>query len=144
MKIFWWGMVKNGYDQSGLWTTKLTVFQDWTNGIKWVFACWYKFMQIKRCLKILGLAWSKMHMASHAVGLENWQYLRVNKWNKQYLRVNRWNFLHIYADWKYELSWLFGCWQWCNSFLLDWYPTLSFLNAEDPLQLYFLFKRKTV
>ena len=27
---------------------------------------------------------------------------------------------------------------WCNSFWLDRYPTLWLLNAEDPLQLYFL------
>ena len=39
------------YGQSGLWTLKLTVSQEWTNGINWYFACWYYFMQIK--LKVL-------------------------------------------------------------------------------------------
>ena len=41
---FWLGMVKNGYGQSSLWTLKLTVSQEWTDGINWFFACWYKFM----------------------------------------------------------------------------------------------------
>ena len=44
-KIFWLGMVKNGCGQSGHWTLKLTVSEEWT-GINWFFACWYKSMQI--------------------------------------------------------------------------------------------------
>ena len=32
-KYFWLGMVKNGYGQSSLWTLKLTVSQEWTDGI---------------------------------------------------------------------------------------------------------------
>ena len=43
-------------------------------------------------------------------------------------------------EWVYELSWFFECRLWCNNFWLDWYPTLWFLNAEGPLQLYFLFQ----
>ena len=88
-KIFWLGMVKNGCDQSGLWTPKLIIsqewtdgtnlifciliqidknrklikngrdqpgfgtlkltlkFKKWTDGINWVFACWYKFRNSK-------------------------------------------------------------------------------------------------
>ena len=45
--IFWLGMIKNGCG-CGLWTLKLTVSQEWTDGMKWFLACWYKFMQIKR------------------------------------------------------------------------------------------------
>ena len=48
-------MVKNEYGQSGLWTLELSVSQEWTNGINWVFAFWYNFMQISRWLKILGV-----------------------------------------------------------------------------------------
>ena len=44
-KNFWLGMVKNGCGQSGHWTLKLTVSEEWT-GINWFFACWYKSMQI--------------------------------------------------------------------------------------------------
>ena len=55
LKIFCQGMVTNGYIQCGLWTLKLTVFQEWTGEINWFFVCWYKFMQIKRWWKILGV-----------------------------------------------------------------------------------------
>ena len=44
-KIFWLRMIKNRCDQSGLWNSKLTVSQEWTDGINWFFACWYKFMK---------------------------------------------------------------------------------------------------
>ena len=56
------GMVENGWDQSGLWTPKLTVSQEWNDGINWFFACCYNFTQIKRWLKILGV---KMGVPSH-------------------------------------------------------------------------------
>ena len=36
----------------GLWSVKLTVCQEWTDGINWFFACWYKFMQIEMQLEI--------------------------------------------------------------------------------------------
>ena len=42
-------MVKNGCCLSDLWNLKLA------DGIKLFFTCWYKFTQIKRWRKILGL-----------------------------------------------------------------------------------------
>ena len=59
LKLFWSGMVKNGYGQSGLWSLKLMASLKWTNGINWFFACWYNFMQIKRWLKVLGVGMVK-------------------------------------------------------------------------------------
>ena len=35
--FFWLGIVKNGCQQSGLWTLKLTVSQGWADGIYWFF-----------------------------------------------------------------------------------------------------------
>ena len=35
-------MVKNGCDQSGDRTVKMTVSEEWIDGIDWFFACWYK------------------------------------------------------------------------------------------------------
>ena len=35
--------------------SKLTLSQKSSYGINWVFACWYNFIQIKKCLKILGV-----------------------------------------------------------------------------------------
>ena len=54
-KFFGLGVVKNGWSQSGLWTPKLTVSQEWTDEINLFFACWYRFMQIKRWLKFFGV-----------------------------------------------------------------------------------------
>ena len=48
-------MVKNGFGQSGFWTLKLTVSQEWNDEINYFFAYRYKFMQIKRQLKIFGV-----------------------------------------------------------------------------------------
>ena len=39
--MFWVGMVKNGCDQSGHGTQKLT------DGIKFFFSCWYEFKKAK-------------------------------------------------------------------------------------------------
>ena len=38
-KNFGVGMVKNGYDQSGHGALKLTVSQNWKDGMNWFFAC---------------------------------------------------------------------------------------------------------
>ena len=46
-KFFGVSMVKNGCGQSGHKTLKLTVSQKWTDGIKWVFACWSRFSWFK-------------------------------------------------------------------------------------------------
>ena len=46
------GIVKNGCGQSCYGTLKLTVSEEWTDGINWFFACWYRFTKIK--------SWSKM------------------------------------------------------------------------------------
>ena len=44
-------MIKNGCDKSGDGTLKLTVPEEWTDGINWFFACWYKFSKTR--------SWSK-------------------------------------------------------------------------------------
>ena len=38
LNIFWLGMFKNRCGQSSLWTLKLTVSQEWKDGINWFFA----------------------------------------------------------------------------------------------------------
>ena len=75
MQVFWLGMVKNGSGQSGLWTLKLTVIEEWTDGINcFFFSRLHKFMQIKKCFlkadqKCFGLAWSKMGVATLLMGI---------------------------------------------------------------------------
>ena len=42
------GMVSgNRCGQSGGGTPKLTVFEEWTDGINWFYACWYRFAKIE-------------------------------------------------------------------------------------------------
>ena len=54
LKMFWVGMVKNGCGQSGHRTLKLTVSQEWIDGLNWFFACWCKFKKLKVISMILG------------------------------------------------------------------------------------------
>ena len=46
------GMVKNGCGQSCDGILKLTVSEEWIDGIDWYFACWYSFTKIKSWSKI--------------------------------------------------------------------------------------------
>ena len=41
-------MIKNGCDQSGHGTLKLTVSQEWLDGMNWFFVCWCTFGKAKR------------------------------------------------------------------------------------------------
>ena len=52
-------MTKNGCGQSGLWTLKLVVSQEWNDGTNWPFACWSNFTQIKKWLKIFEVSKAK-------------------------------------------------------------------------------------
>ena len=69
VKIFWFGMVKNGYDQSVLWTLKFTVSQEWTEGINWFLHVGTNSCKLKGDWKVLRLAWSKIGVASQVMGL---------------------------------------------------------------------------
>ena len=80
---------KNGYGQSGLWPLKLTVSQEGTDGINWFFACWYKFMQIKKRFKIFGVCMVKNGCGQYGDGTLK---------------------LIVAAEWTDEISWIFACW----------------------------------
>ena len=43
LKVLGVGMVKNGCGQSCDGTLKLTVSEEWADGISWFLACWYRF-----------------------------------------------------------------------------------------------------
>ena len=53
LKILGVGVVKNACGQSGDGTLKLTLSEEWTNGINWFFACWCRFITVK--------SWSKFY-----------------------------------------------------------------------------------
>ena len=48
---FWGEHGQKWVCQSGDGTLKLTVFEEWTDGINWFYACWYRFTEIKRWSK---------------------------------------------------------------------------------------------
>ena len=52
LKIFGVDIVKNGCGQSGGEALKLTIFEEWRDGINWFYACWYRFTKIKRWSRI--------------------------------------------------------------------------------------------
>ena len=65
----------------GLWTLKLTVSQEWVDGINWIFACWYRFTKIK--------SWSKIYWVSlvkngcDQSGQSKIYFIsKMNRWNK--------------------------------------------------------------
>ena len=63
-------MIENfcgGHDQKFVWSiqylcwwdSKLTVFEEWTNGINWFYAWWYSFTKIKSLSKFFWLDMAK-------------------------------------------------------------------------------------
>ena len=85
LKIFWLGMVKNGYGQSGLWALKFTISQEWSDGINWFFACCYRFTKIKSWSKIY---WMGMVKNGWVWPVWSWDSKtdcnsKLNKWKKQ-------------------------------------------------------------
>ena len=96
-------MVKNGCDQSGLWTLKLILFQEWSDGVNWFFACWYNFSQIKNWLKIFWVS-----MVKNACGQSGDQTLKLT----------------LSGEWTDGIHWFFACWymitkikSWSKNFL---------------------------
>ena len=117
-KIFLVIMAKNGHDQSGCKALKLTVSQEWIDGMSWYFACWWKFRKAKSCFNDF---WVGIVRNGH-------DHL-VQETLKS----------AVYKEWVYEFSWFFACWLWGSNFWLDLHCTLYLwlLNASL-LQLYLL------
>ena len=91
-KPFGVGTVRDGWDQPGHRTLKLTVSQELVDGMNWFFACWWKFRKVK----------------------SNFNYFWVNV-----VKIGRGHVVHEdlkCAEWVHELSWFFVCWLWCNNF----------------------------
>ena len=95
-KVLGVGMVKNGCGQSSNGTLKLTVSEEWTDGINWFFACWYRFTKIK--------SWSKIF----------WVGIVENRYGQPGQRT---------LSWLSLVYWFFKCWykfrkakSWFNNF----------------------------
>ena len=108
-------MVRNGCGQSGYRTLKLTVSQEWIDGMNWIFVCWCKFRKAKSCIIDF---WVGM--------VENGHGHLVHETLKS-------------AEWVYELSWFFPCWLWCNNFCSEKHCNLYvWLLNVSLLELYLL------
>ena len=88
MKIFYLGMVKNGFEQSSFWTPKLTIAR-----VKWweelIFVCWYKFIQIKRWLNMLEVDMVKNGCSQSCNGIIKFT---------------------VSVEWADGINWLLACW----------------------------------
>ena len=63
LEFFWLSRVKNGCGQSGLWTLKLTISKEWTNGINFFLQAGTNSGKLKVDLMIFGWAQTKMVIA---------------------------------------------------------------------------------
>ena len=114
----WVGMVRNGHGLPGHGTLKLTVSQEWIDGMNWFFACWWKFRK------------AKSHFSGSSVGMvKNGHGHSANEILESAL-CNKNEFMNL-ADFLDP--------DWCNNFWLYQHYTLHLwlLNASL-LQLYLL------
>ena len=82
-------IIKNKYGWSGLWTLKSTESRELDNEINGFFVCCYKFIQIKRTFKILGVG-----MVKSGCGKSSDETLK----------------LIISQEWTNGINWFFACW----------------------------------
>ena len=121
LKIFWLGMFKNGCGQSGLWNLKLIVSEEWTHGINNFFACWfwYKFIQIKSCLKIFRVGMVKNGCGQSGDGTVK---LTVSKeWTDGINHFIYWYWFRKIKSWSKFLvvngqKWVWPVWSWDSKF----------------------------
>ena len=88
LKFFSWAWFRMGVTNlvSGI---NLNVSQGWTDGIKWIFAYWYKFMQMKGRLKIFGVGMVKSRCGQSGYGALK---------------------LTVLEEWSNGINWLYACW----------------------------------
>ena len=82
-------MIQNGCGKSGLWTLKLTVSPECTDGISWFFVCWHKFTQSKSWLKNFGVSIVKNGCGQFGDGTLK---------------------LTVSEEWTDGINWFFACW----------------------------------
>ena len=87
--IFKWTISPEQIEQIWSQDSKFTVCQKWTEGINWFFACWYKFMQIKRWFKIL-----RTGLMKNGCGQSCGRALNLT----------------VFEGWIDEINWFFACW----------------------------------
>ena len=87
-KSFVWAWSKMGVANlvSGL---NLNISREWTDGINWFFACWHKFTQIKKWLKIFWVG-----MVEHG----------CKKFGDETLKLT------VFEDWTDGINWFYACW----------------------------------
>ena len=89
VKKFLLGHGQNGCGQFCLWILKLTLSEEWIDGVCWYFACWYNFTQIKRWLEIFGVSMLKNECGKSGGGTLK---------------------LTVSEEWTHGINWFFSCW----------------------------------
>ena len=108
-KKIWVGVVRDGCGQSVQGTLKLTVSQEWIDGMSWFFAYWCKFRKARSYFNDF---WVGVFKNGH--GRVVCETLKSAEW----------------------LSWFFACILWWNNFWLDQHCTLClWLLSVSLLQL---------
>ena len=91
-------MVRNGSGQFGHRTLKLTLSQEWIDGMNWYFAC---------------KLWLQSYFNDFLVG-------RVRN---GHVYLNHETLKSVSKEWVYELNWFFACWLWGSC--ICWIPGSS-------------------
>ena len=102
LRIFWLVMVKNRCGQFSLWTLKLNLSEDWTDGINCFFVGWYRFTKIKNWSNVFWVGMVKNDCGQSGHGTQK---------------------LTVSQKWADAINWFFACWyifrktkSWFNDF----------------------------
>ena len=135
LKILAVGVVKNGCGQSWDGTLKLTLFEEWTNGINWFFACWCRFIRIKSSSKMywVGMVKNGCDQSGHGT----LKLTLSQNWTDEIT----WFFsmlVQMQEGWKLIHSFLSGpCQKW-QCFFSSWDPKTCILRMNTWIELLIL------
>ena len=135
LKILGVDVVKNGCGQSCDGTLKLTLSEEWKNGINLFFACWCRFITVK--------SWSKYLLSGHG---QKWVW-PVWSWDSKFdciSKLNQWNNLifcmlvQMQEGWKLIQSFLsVPCQKW-HWLFISWNPKTYILKMNIWIKLIIL------
>ena len=133
-KILGFGVVKNGCGQSFDGTLKLTLSEEWTNGINWFFICWCRFRKIKNWSKIYWVGMVQNGCGQSVHGTLKLTVSKLNRWNNLSFCM----LVQMQEGWKLIRSFLSGpCqkWQWLFS---SWDPKICIFRTDVWIELIIL------
>ena len=133
-KILGVSVVKKGCGQSCHGTLKLTLNEEWTNGVNWFFACWCRFLTVKIWSNIYWMVMVKNGCGQSGHGTLKLTVSKLNWWNNLIFCM----LVQMQEDWKLIQSFLGRpCqkWQWLFS---SWDPKTCILKMNIWIELIIL------